>query len=209
MSAPEVIVIGGSAGGMEALRRIFRSFQQPGNTHIFVVLHRPPQASPLVEVLQSCTKMPLREPANSPWACPAGTVTLAPAGYHLLIGNSRRLRPDSCTPLTRYETGCGVRAHLTLDKPVAYSRPSLDVTFSSAAELVNPVTAVLLSCANEDGAVGCEAVQAAGGRVVLQDPASCEAATAVKAAMRRVQPDHVADPEGIGRWLSQTVRRVR
>jgi two-component system chemotaxis response regulator CheB len=46
-------------------------------------------------------------------------------------------------------------------------------------------------------------VKAAGGRVVLQDPASCDAAVAVNAALRQVDPDHVADPQGIGRWLSQ------
>ena len=83
-----------------------------------------------------------------------------------------------------------------------HSRPSLDVTFASAAELVNPVTAVLLSCANEDGARGCEVIKSVGGRVVLQDPASCEVPTAVDAALRRFTPDLVADPAEIGRWLS-------
>jgi two-component system chemotaxis response regulator CheB len=95
-----------------------------------------------------------------------------------------------------------VRAHLTLDAPILHSRPSLDALFSSAAQLVNSVTAVLLSCASDDGARGCEDVKAGGGRVVLQDPDTCEAAVAVNAALRRVDPDHVADPPGIGRWLS-------
>jgi two-component system chemotaxis response regulator CheB len=103
----------------------------------------------------------------------------------------------------------GVRAHLTLDAPVAYSRPSLDVTFCSAAELAHPVIAVLLSCANDDGAAGCAAVKAAGGRVVLQDPATCEAAIAVNAAMRTVDADEVTDPAGIGRWLSQALAAGR
>lgn len=209
MSAPDVVVIGGSAGGMKALRGIFQTFRHPRNSNVFVVLHRAPQESPLVEVLQTYTGIPIREPGDSPWPCPAGVVTVAPAGYHLLVGNTRKPLPDPPTPLTHYQTGPEVRAHLTLDPPVAYSRPSLDVTFSSAAELVNSVTVVLLSCANEDGAAGCEVVKAAGGTVVLQDPESCEAATAVRAAMRRIQPDHVADPPGIGTWLSQAVARVR
>ncbi len=209
MFAPEVVVIGGSAGGIKALRGIFQTFLHPGASTVFVILHRSPQDSPLVEVLQAYTGIPVREPDDSPWICPTGTVTVAPASYHLLVGNDRKPLREPPTPLSRYETGCGVRAHLTLDAPVAYSRPSLDVTISSAAELVNPVTAVLLSCANEDGASGCEVVKAAGGKVVLQDPASCEAPTAVNAAMRRVQPDHVADPQGIGRWLSENVARAR
>lgn len=206
MSAPNVVVIGGSAGGMRALQGIFRTFKDTGNSQVFVVLHRSPQDSPLIEVLQTYTAIPIREPGDSPWTCPAGVVTVAPAGYHLLVGNAREPTLKPTTPIVQYATGCGVRAHLTLDAPVAYSRPSLDVTFASAAHLVNSVTVVLLSCANEDGAIGCEVVQAAGGNVVLQDPASCEAATAVKAAMRRVQPDHVADPEGIGRWLSKLTK---
>jgi two-component system chemotaxis response regulator CheB len=51
-------------------------------------------------------------------------------------------------------------------------------------------------------------VKNAGGRVVLQDPNTCEAAMAVNAARRRVNPDHVADPQGIGRWLT-TARASR
>lgn len=136
-------------------------------------------------------------------------MTVAPAGYHLLLGNNRSLSSEPSTPIALYETAPGVRAHLTLDAPVAHSRPSLDVTFASAAELCNPVIAVLLSCANEDGALGCEAVKAAAGRVVLQDPATCDAAAAVNATMRRVDPDHVADPPGIGRWLSRALRSER
>ena len=209
MSAPDVVVIGGSAGGIKALRAILQTFEHAGNSVVFVVLHRPPQDSPLVDVLHTYTRIPVREPSDSPWTCPAGTVTVAPAGYHLLVGNTRMPLREPPTPVAQYENGSGVRAHLTLDAPVEYSRPSLDVAFVSAAELVNSVTVVLLSCANEDGALGCEVVKAAGGRVVLQDPVTCEAATAVKAAMRRVEPDHVADPQGIGRWLSQTVAQNR
>ena len=200
-----MVVIGGSAGGMKALRGILQTLESFPETVVCVVLHRSPKHSPLVEVLQTYTAIPVREPASSPWTCSPGEMTVAPAGYHLLVGNNRRLSSEPSTPVALYETGPGVRAHLTLDAPVVHSRPSIDVTFISAAELVNPVIAVLLSCANDDGAAGCEAVKAAGGRVVLQDPASCEAAAAVNAATRRVDPDHVADPEGIGRWLSQAL----
>jgi two-component system chemotaxis response regulator CheB len=206
MSGPDLIVIGGSAGGMKALKDVFQTLRDVRNHVVCVVLHRSPDASPLAAVLQGYTAIPVHEPSDSPWDCPPGTVTVAPAGYHLLMGRSRRPASDPQTPMSLYEDGSGVRAHLTLDAPVAYSRPSLDVTFTSAAELVNSVTAVLLSCANEDGAAGCEIVKAAGGRVVLQDPATCEAATAVNAAMRRVTPDHIADPRGIGTWLAASLR---
>ena len=205
MSDPTVVVIGGSAGGMKALRAIFETLGDIRDTVICVVLHRSPEHSPLADVLQSYTAIPVREPASSPWTCPPGTVTVAPAGYHLMVGESRRLAAKPSSPLALYERTSGVRAHLTLDALVAHSRPSLDVTFCSAAELAHPVIAVLLSCANEDGAAGCEAVKAAGGKVVLQDPSTCEVAAAVNAAIRRLEPDHVADPAGIGRWLSQVL----
>ncbi|CAN5128768.1 chemotaxis protein CheB [soil metagenome] len=201
-----MIVIGGSAGGMKALRGVLATLEGIGDRVVIVVLHRPPEYSPLAEVLQGYTDVPVQEPSSSPSECPPGTVTVAPAGYQLLVGRNRRLVTEPQTPIALYETGAGVRAHLSLDAPVAYSRPSIDVTFISAAENFDAVTAVLLSCANEDGAAGCAAVKAAGGRVVLQDPATCEAPTAVNAAMRRVTPDQVADPRGIGTWLSRSVR---
>lgn len=202
MPGPDVFVIGGSAGGIAALRGIFGTLDDIGDSVVFVVLHRAPQYGGLAEVLQGFTTIPIREPSTSPWSCTPGEVILAPAGYHLLAGNERSRSSLSQTPIEQYETEAGVRAHLTLDAPVLCSRPSLDVAFESAARLVNSVTAVLLSCASEDGARGCAVVKAAGGRVVLQDAASCEAPMAVNAAMRGVTPDHVADPGGIGRWLS-------
>ncbi|WP_422744258.1 chemotaxis protein CheB [Mycobacterium sp. WMMD1722] len=208
MPGPEVIVIGGSAGGMKAVQGIFSTLTGIGDSVGIVVLHRPPTHSPLTAVLQSYTRIPIREPDDSPSECPPGTVTVAPAGYHLLLGRRRRLSSDPQSPVAPYVDEPGVRAHLSLEAPVAYSRPSIDVTFGAAAEFADSVVAVLLSCANEDGAAGCAAVQAAGGRVVLQDPATCEAAVAVNAALRRVDPDHIADPRGIGEWLTAVVART-
>lgn len=206
MAGPDVIVIGGSAGGLKALRSILATAGPLGDTVAAVVLHRSPQDSPLVSVLQAYTGIPIAEPDDSPWTCRAGELIVAPAGYHMLLGNSRTpVAPSGA--VAQYSTGSDVRAHLSLDPPVAYSRPSIDMTLTSAATLVNSVTAVLLSCANEDGVAGCEAVKAAGGRVVLQDPVTCEAPVAVEAAMRRIEPDRVAAPDDIGRWLAERIAR--
>jgi two-component system chemotaxis response regulator CheB len=208
MPGPDVVVIGGSAGGLTALRGVLDSWGRVGNTVVFAVLHRSPQDSPLLEVLRSYTEIPVHEPDDSPWTCPVGGAVVAPAGYHLLIGNSRIPLPEEPTCVASYGTGSDVRAHLTVDAPITGSRPSIDVTFASVAMLVNSVTAVLLSCANDDGALGCEIVQAAGGRVVLQDPATCEAPAAVEAALSRLTPDHIGDPTEIGGWLSTMVGQV-
>lgn len=211
MAHPDLIVIGGSAGGLKAMRGVLETLDIRDGV-VCVVLHRPPDYSPLAEVLQTYTTFPVSEPRDSPWVCSPGTVTVAPAGYHLLVGRSRNLAEQppsgqSHSPVSPYDSAAGVRAHLTLDAPVAYSRPSIDVAFISAADFGESAVAVLLSCANEDGAAGCAAVKAAGGRVVLQDPASCEAPIAVRAALRAVTPDHVADPGGIGTWLTATASR--
>lgn len=211
MFAPDVVVIGGSAGGLKALQAILTAHGPVGNAVLVAVLHRPPTPSPLAEVLQSDNDIPIHEPTDSPWECPVGALTLAPAGYHVLLGNTRTPQPSpgASTAVSPYLTGRGVRAHLTLDAPVLHSRPSIDVTFTSAAQLVNPVTAVLLSCANDDGAQGCARVKSAGGAVILQDPSTCEAPAAVNAASRIVEPDYVSDPAGIGRWLSTMVSGLR
>lgn len=165
MPGPDVVVIGGSAGGIKALRGIFETLVDVRNTVVLVVLHRAPQYRGLDRVLQGYTAIPVNEPTASPWACSTGEVTLAPAGYHLLVGNERNPSTEPATPVEQYETGSAVRAHLTLDPPILHSRPSLDALFSSAAQLVNSVTAVLLSCASDDGARGCEDVKAGGGEL--------------------------------------------
>lgn len=190
---------------MKAVQGIFTTLTGIGDSVGIVVLHRPPTYSPLAKVLQNYTRIPIREPDDSPSDCPPGSVTVAPAGYHLLVGRRRRLSSDPHSPVAPYVDEPGLRAHLSLDAPVAYSRPSIDVTFRSVAESTDSVVAVLLSCANDDGAAGCAAVQAAGGRVVIQDPRTCEAAVAVNAALRRIDPDHVAGPRGIGEWLAAAV----
>jgi len=151
---------------------------------ICVVLHRSPDHSPLATVLQSYTAIPVtnrRSRGLSP-----GTVTVAPAGYHLMVGDAEAGCRAEYSPLAQYERTQGVRAHLTLDAPVAHSGLA-GRNFCSAAELARPVIAVLLSCANEDGVAGCAAVKAAGGRVVLQDP-PLRSPVAVNAAMRTLAP---------------------
>ncbi len=157
MPGPDVVVIGGSAGGIKALRGVFDTLGDARDIVVLVALHRAPQYAGLDRVLQGYTAIPIREPTASPWACSPGEVTLAPpAAYHLLVGNDRNPSTEPATPpVEQYETGPpGVRAHLTLDAPLLHSRPSLDALFSSAAQLVNSVTAVLLSCASDDGGPG-------------------------------------------------------
>ena len=87
-------MIGGSAGGLRAVRGILRNLTDIGDSVAVTVLHRPPVYSPLAVVLQTYTRLPVFEPDDSPWNCPPGAIVVAPAGYQMLLGRHRRLSRD-------------------------------------------------------------------------------------------------------------------
>ena len=100
---------------------------------------------------------------------------IAPAGLHLHIQSNRTLR-------------------LSVDAPINYSRPSIDVLFSSAASVyADRLVAVVLTGANDDGAEGVKLIQRQGGLVLVQDPATAEEETMPRAAIAAVDVDHVLD----------------
>ena len=104
--------------------------------------------------MQSKTRLPVREAEDKDLIEP-GHVYVAPADYHLLVDDGH--------------------FGLTLEGPVRFSRPSIDVLFESAAESYgNRVIAVVLTGANDDGCRGALAVKDAGGLVLAQDPATAE-----------------------------------
>src|SRR5262249_20729959 len=102
---------------------------------------------------------------------------IAPADYHVLLEQDRSFSLD-------------------YSERVNYSRPSIDVTFRSAAEVYGPgVIAVLLSGGNADGAEGMEMVKALGGYTIVQDPATAEVPYMPQQALLRVAVDVVAATE--------------
>jgi two-component system chemotaxis response regulator CheB len=109
-------------------------------------------------------------------------VYVAPADYHLIV-----------------ERGFFA---LSVDPPVFFSRPSIDVMFESIADSYGAAAvAVMLTCANEDGAAGARAVKNAGGRVLVQDPSTAESAVAPRAVLASVTVDGVHDIEGLAARL--------
>ena len=120
-----------------------------------------------------------------------GTVYFSPPDYHLLVDQ-------------------GPRAALSVDAPVNFSRPSIDVLFESAADLYgDQLVGILLSGANEDGARGMQAIHAAGGLVIVQDPASAAVSTMPRAALARVVAHHVLAPAGMGMLITDLHRQGR
>lgn len=184
----EGVVIGASAGGVQALAQLLPAFPKRTAAAIFVVLHLPrDRPSLLTEVFSPKCALQVREALDKEPVAP-GTVYFAPSNYHLLVDQGPQLA-------------------LSTDDLVHYSRPSIDVLFESAADVYREhLLGVLLTGANEDGAEGLAAVHDAGGITVVQEPETAQASTMVLCAMQLRAPDFVL-PLGRIAELFQTVGR--
>lgn len=117
-------------------------------------------------------------------------MVFAPPDYHLLVG--RGAAPPSAA----------MHAVLSVDPPVHYSRPSIDVLFESAADAWGEaLLAILLTGANQDGAAGLQAVRRAGGMAMVQDPATALAPCMPASALQAGPVDRVLPLEGIAALL--------
>lgn len=179
----EAIVIGGSAGALDALQSILPSLARGFALPIAVVLHMlPGRPSGLASVLGGSTALFVKE-AEDKEAMSAGTLYLASPGYHLLVEKDRRFA-------------------LSVDEPVHFSRPSIDVLFESAADAFGKaLIGVLLSGANEDGARGLFGIRQAGGLTIVQAPETAAAPPMPEAALRLGAANHILDLAAIGELL--------
>ena len=183
---PAIVVVGGSAGGMRALEALLGGLPRGFPIPIVSVQHRARESSnTYAEVLGRATSLPVREiDDDDPLRAPG--VYLAPPDYHVLI-----------------EPG---RIALSIDEPVSYSRPSIDVLFESAADVYGPrVLAVLLTGANADGSKGLVRVKEAGGYAIVQDPSTAESPEMPAAGIASVPVDRVLPLEQIA---AELVRRA-
>ncbi|MEX3776321.1 chemotaxis protein CheB [Pseudomonas sp. MYb118] len=184
----KAIVIGASAGGVEALLGILGPLREGFALPIIVVLHLPDERrSQLAEVF--ARRVPMRvEEAGDKTPVEAGTLYFAAPGYHLSVEHDHSFS-------------------LSLEDRVHYSRPAIDFLFESAADAYGPaLAAVLLTGANRDGAHGLAQVKRHGGLTIVQDPADAQVATMPLAALDTHQPDHVLPIHGIGRLLAELER---
>lgn len=165
-----LVVIGCSAGGTEALRMLFKDLRFPSRTAFAITLHVSPNHPGILSaLLKSLSKNEVKE-AESQEPLQAGKIYFAPPGYHLLVSKSER------------GLAC---LDLSVDDPVNYSRPSIDVLFESAAEALGPaVIGVVLTGANHDGAAGAKSILTHGGQVLIQDPAEADHSAMPAAALK-------------------------
>ena len=162
-----VVAIGTSWGGLAALTKLLGDLPADFGIPLVVVQHRSKDSERLlVQLLQDATDLQVceiedKDPLSS------GTVHVAPANYHVLIENGY--------------------ASLSIEEPVRFSRPSIDVTFASAADAYGSATVgIVLTGANEDGARGLEHIVKRGGRALVQDPKTAEIPIMPEAAIRAV-----------------------
>lgn len=174
----DAIVIGGSAGAIEVLMEVLPAMPATLSACILVVLHLPrDKPSMLVEIFAPRCALPVLE-AHDGSPLQPGTITFAPSNYHLLIDE-------------------GPRISLSIDTPVHYSRPSIDVLFESAADALGPrLVGMLLSGANADGARGMAAIAHAGGLTLVQAPHTALASAMPLAALANLSnPSHTGPPD--------------
>ncbi|MEO7057269.1 MAG: chemotaxis protein CheB [Caldimonas sp.] len=180
----DAVVIGASAGGVEALCTLLPTIAIGTRTSFFIVLHLPrDRPSLLARIFQDRCALPVRE-AQDKEPVAAGTVYVAPPDYHLLLDE-------------------GPRIALSTDDPVNFSRPAIDVLFESAADLyADRLLAIVLTGGNRDGAAGLAAVAAAGGGLVVQDPSGAQVSVMPESALQRNPGSEVLSLEAIGRLLA-------
>lgn len=169
----EGIVIGTSAGGIEALSVLLPALPAKLPAALFVVVHLPrDRPSLLVNIFKDRCALRVREAEDKEPVVP-GTVYFAPPDYHLLID-------------------AGPQLSLSTDDYVNFSRPSIDVLFESAADVYGErLLGVVLTGGNADGAAGLAAIQRAGGATVVQDPGEAKAPLMVTSALEKTQADYV------------------
>lgn len=178
------IVIGGSSGAIDALNVLVPCLPAGLRAAVIVLLHLPrDRRSLLVDIFRDRCALTVREAEDQQLIRP-GYLYFAPPDYHLLVDRGPRLA-------------------LSIDAPVMFSRPSIDVLFESAADCYGDrLIGVLLSGANEDGSLGLAAIRAAGGYTIVQSPASAAMPTMPEAALERASGHHVLTPPAIAATFS-------
>lgn len=183
----EAVVIGASAGGVEALSELLPAFPAGMQASAMVVLHIPRERpSLLVSIFAPKCALPVVE-AQDKEPVQSGTIYFASPDYHLLVDQSEE----------------GPVLAVSSDEPVNFSRPAIDVLFESAADLYGErLLGIVLTGGNNDGARGLQAIGRAGGLTVVQCPEQAQAPYMPEEALAAGPVNHVMTLEQIAAWLA-------
>ena len=183
----KAVVIGTSAGGMEALSRILTKLPLNFAAPILIVQHLSPQSDGyMARRFNEICNVTVKEAHEKEMILP-GTVYIAPANYHLLVENDETIS-------------------LTVDEKVNYARPAVDVLFETASDTYQDgLIGIILTGANSDGSKGLKKIKERGGLAIVQDPHTAVASSMPKAAIKETSVDYVLVVDEIAKKLIELV----
>lgn len=181
----EAIVIGVSAGGLNALTTILPQLPKNFPLPVIIVQHRRDDLDGfLSNFLNDLSNVTVKEVEERERIRP-GYVYIASPNYHLLVEENKTLS-------------------LSIDSPINYARPSIDVLFESAIHVYHErLIGIILTGANSDGCLGLKKIKEVGGLTIVQDPASAESKYMPLEAIRVTNVDHILNLQEIGEFLSK------
>jgi two-component system chemotaxis response regulator CheB len=184
--AHHLVVIGASAGGVETLRRVAQGLPDDLAATVCVVLHiSPASPSALAAILGRAGALPCRTAVDGEELRP-GEILVAPPDRHLALAAGR--------------------VSVTAGPADHHHRPSVDVLFRSAAEYRGgPVTGVVLTGTQDDGAAGLAAIKAAGGTTIVQDPQDALYPGMPASAIAAVEVDTVVPCDQVADAIARAV----
>lgn len=186
--AYKLVAIGGSAGSLEVILHIVSVLPAASGASFIIIVHRRYDMDSILEnLIASRTQMAVREVEDKESLLP-DTIYIAPPDYHLLLESEEAFSLDS-------------------SEKIHFSRPSIDVTFQSVAEVFgNRAVGVLLSGANADGAAGLENIKKSGGLTIVQDPETADMPFMPQQAINRNIVDDIVKGEELPARLQQLLQ---
>ena len=175
----KIIVIGGSAGSFKIVNKILASIPANYKHPLIICMHRLRNVrSGFVSTLSMNSEFKIKEIHDKELIEP-GIAYIVPSNYHLI-------------------TDYGYKFLLSIEPPVNHSRPSIDIAMETTAEVFrNKTIGIILSGANNDGAIGLQKIQNNGGITIVQDPDESEIKTMPQSCLKLFRPTYIANVETI------------
>ncbi|MDQ0781205.1 chemotaxis protein CheB [Chryseobacterium sp. W4I1] len=181
----ELVVIGGSAGSLQVILGMLKKLKEKLSFPIVLVVHRKAYSNNILQtLLQQFIAIEVVE-IDDKTEIQNNKVYVVPADYHLLFENKKLMSLD-------------------FSEKMNYSRPSIDVTFKSAAEIYGKnMVGVLLSGANADGVEGLSYIKKNKGQVWIQDPETAEVDYMPRHAVQEIAYDQLIKPDNLADFINQ------
>lgn len=183
----EAVVIGASAGGIKAINHVLAPLPNDFPLPIIIAQHLHPHSDGyLIHILQEKCRLQVKQ-ADEKEKINPGWVYIAPPNYHLLVEEDRTFS-------------------LSLEAPVNFSRPAIDVLFETTANAYQQtLIGIILTGANNDGSQGLRMVKQLGGYAIVENPKTAYVAIMPNAAIASTAIDKILPVEEIGIHLIQLV----